>query len=179
MSLTRAPAVMLPRHRVSMRAALGDDDLLGRALPGPSWASWRVLLIAIMGEALLDGERPIFAELTGGREREPCELVEEFHAVVGRRSGKTRAAATLATYLAALVDHSDRLAPGERAFNGGRNVIRRADLVRILRLHPSNALFGSAARLAFRDRVPGASAPTLRGGAEGAPCFFGWFEAAT
>ena len=60
-------------------------------------------------------ERPIFAELTGGREREPCELVEEFHAIVGRRSGKTRAAATLATYLAALVDHSDRLAPGERA----------------------------------------------------------------
>jgi hypothetical protein len=100
---------------VSMRAALGDDELLGKALPGPSWASWRVLLVAIMGEPLLDEERAIFAELTGGREREPCELVEEFHAVVGRRSGKTRAAATLATYLATLVDHSDRLAPGERA----------------------------------------------------------------
>jgi hypothetical protein len=57
----------------------------------------------------------VFAELTGGREREPCELVEEVHAVVGRRSGKTRAAATLATYPAALVDHADRLAPGERA----------------------------------------------------------------
>ena len=94
------------RKLVSMRAALGDDDLLGKALPGPSWASWRILLIAVVGEPLLDGERPMFAELTGGREREPCELVEEFHAVVGRRSGKTRAAATLATYLAALVDHS-------------------------------------------------------------------------
>jgi hypothetical protein len=55
---------------VSMRAALGDDELLGKALPGPSWASWRVLLVAIMGEPLLDEERAIFAELTGGRERE-------------------------------------------------------------------------------------------------------------
>jgi hypothetical protein len=103
------------RKLVSMRAALSDDDLLGKALPGESWRSWRVLLIALMGEALTDGERAIFAELTGGREAEPCELVEEFHAVVGRRSGKTRAAATLATYLAALCDHADRLAPGERA----------------------------------------------------------------
>jgi hypothetical protein len=103
------------RKLVSMRAALGDDELLGKALSGDSWASWRVLLIALMGEALTPDERSIFAELTGGREREPCELVEEFHAVIGRRSGKTRAAATLATYLAALVDHSDRLAPGERA----------------------------------------------------------------
>jgi hypothetical protein len=45
------------RKLVSMRAALGDDQLLGRALPGPSWASWRVLLIACMGEPLLDDER--------------------------------------------------------------------------------------------------------------------------
>lgn len=100
---------------VSMRAALSDDELLGKALSGPSWASWRVLLIAVCGEPLLDEERPTFAELTGGCLNEPCELVEEFHATVERRSGKTRAAATLATYLAALVDHSDRLAPGERA----------------------------------------------------------------
>ena len=100
---------------VSMRAALGDDDLLGKALPGPSWSSWRTLLIAAMGEPLLDGERAVFAELTGGREREPGEPAEEMHAITGRRSGKTRAAATTATYLATLCDHSDQLAPGERA----------------------------------------------------------------
>ena len=100
---------------VSMRAALGDDDLLGKALPGPSWSSWRTLLIAAMGEPLLDGERAVFAELTGGREREPGEPAEEVHAITGRRSGKTRAAATTATYLATLCDHSDQLAPGERA----------------------------------------------------------------
>ena len=46
---------------VSMRAALGDDDLLGKALPGPSWSSWRTLLIAAMGEPLLDDERAALA----------------------------------------------------------------------------------------------------------------------
>ena len=100
---------------VSMRAALGDDDLLGKALKGESWSAWRTMLIAAMGEPLLDDERQVFAELTGGREREPGEPVEEFHAVVGRRSGKTKAAATAAVYLAALCDHSGQLAAGERA----------------------------------------------------------------
>jgi hypothetical protein len=103
------------RKLVSMRAALGDRELLGLALPGVSWRAWRIILIAVMGEALTDDEREVWRELTGGREHEPGELVEEFHAVVGRRSGKTRAAATLAVYLAALVDHGDNLAPGERA----------------------------------------------------------------
>ena len=42
------------------------------------------------------------------------ERVEEFWAVCGRRAGKTRAAATLAVYLAALVDHSANLVVGER-----------------------------------------------------------------
>ena len=77
---------------VSMRAALGDDDLLGKALPDPSWSAWRTMLIAAMGEALTDDERKDFAELTG-REREPRVRAEEVHAIVGRRSGKTKAAA--------------------------------------------------------------------------------------
>jgi hypothetical protein len=100
---------------VSMRAALSDDDLLGKALKGDSWSAWRTMLIAAMGEALTDDEREVWRELTGGREREPCEPVEEFHAVVGRRSGKTKAAATAAVYLSALCDHSGQLAAGERA----------------------------------------------------------------
>jgi len=66
-----------------------------------------------MGEALTDDERAIFTSLTG-REREPGEPCEEAFFVIGRRSGKTRAAAILASYLAALCDHSDHLAPGER-----------------------------------------------------------------
>jgi hypothetical protein len=58
---------------VSMRAALGDPDLFGKVLAGESWALWRVLLIAICGEALTDEERVAFEGLTG-RPRE-AELV--------------------------------------------------------------------------------------------------------
>jgi len=98
---------------VSMRAALTDDDLLGQALQGESWAAWRTLLIAMLGEELTDDERVIFKALTG-RDSEPLQLIEEFWGVIGRRGGKTRAMAVLAAYLAGLVDHSDVLALGER-----------------------------------------------------------------
>ena len=99
---------------VSMRAALSDPDLFGGILDGGSWASWRILLIAAMGEALTDEERITFTALTG-RQKEPLQRVEELWAIIGRRGGKTRAIAVLGAYLAALVDYDDVLAPGERA----------------------------------------------------------------
>jgi hypothetical protein len=46
--------------------------------------------------------------------REPLQRVNELVAVVGRRGGKSRAVATLAAYLASLVDHTDVLVKGER-----------------------------------------------------------------
>jgi hypothetical protein len=99
---------------VSIRDALDDPALLGTILAGDSWAAWRTVLIAAMGEKLTPAERKIFARLSGGRAAEPRELIEELWAIVGRRGGKTRAAATLASYLAALCDHSAIMAPGER-----------------------------------------------------------------
>ena len=99
---------------MSMRAALEHPDVFGSVLAGDTWAAWRVLLIAAMGEELTEAEREVFTELTG-RPAEPLERVEEFWAVIGRRGGKTRAVAVLAAYAAALVDWSDVLAPGERA----------------------------------------------------------------
>jgi hypothetical protein len=99
---------------VTMRHALEDPDLFGAILPGASWASWRILLIAAMGEELTAAERETFAGLTG-REREPLERVDELWCVIGRRGGKTRPIAVLAAYIAALVDFGDILAPGERA----------------------------------------------------------------
>jgi hypothetical protein len=77
------------KPRISIRKALSDDNLLGNALPGPTWRNWRILLIALMGEALLDDERPAFREMTG-RDREAGFRVEEFVAVIGRRGGKSR-----------------------------------------------------------------------------------------
>jgi hypothetical protein len=102
------------RPLVSMRAALSDPDLFGSILVGPSWAGWRILLIAIVGEELTTDERIVFEKHTG-RPQEPGEAVDEFWGVIGRRSGKTRAMAVLGAWLAALNDHSAVLAPGERA----------------------------------------------------------------
>ncbi len=98
------------RPLVSMRAALGDPDVFGRVFAGESWAAWRVLLIAAMGEALTVEERAVFESFTG-RPPEPAQRVDEAWGI----AGKTRAAAVLAAYIAALCDHFDVLAPGERA----------------------------------------------------------------
>jgi hypothetical protein len=98
---------------VTLREALADPALLGSAIPGPSWEAWRVFLIAAVGEPLEPAERLLYASYTG-REFEPGEPVEELWAAIGRRAGKTRAAATFAAYIACLCDHSGVLAPGER-----------------------------------------------------------------
>lgn len=92
------------KPRVTLRAALADPLLLGDTIAGDSWKPWRSLLIASMGEALLDDEREIFKQLTG-RAREPLVPVEEFVGVIGRRGGKSRAISVLAAYVAALCDH--------------------------------------------------------------------------
>lgn len=97
---------------VTLRKALSDKGLLGHVIAGDSWATWRVLLIAAMGEALTDDEREIFTKFTG-REHEPLQRVSELEVIAGRRGGKTRAMATLATYIAGLCDHRDVLIPGE------------------------------------------------------------------
>ena len=57
-----------------MREALADPELLGAAIPGESWLTWRTLLIASMGEPLLDEERELFTAVTG-RDVEPLERV--------------------------------------------------------------------------------------------------------
>jgi hypothetical protein len=96
-----------------MRQALVDQQLLGRVMAGDSWAIWQALLIAAMGEKLDKDERALFQSVTG-RPAGPRDRVEEFWVVAGRRSGKTRAAALAAVYMAALVDYKDCLSPGER-----------------------------------------------------------------
>jgi hypothetical protein len=93
-----------PLTRVSLRTALEDPQLLGRAIPGDSWKAWRALLLASRGEALTDDELVLFQKLTE-RQDPPVERVQEFYCVIGRRGGKSRAIATLLTYLATMVDY--------------------------------------------------------------------------
>ena len=91
--------------------ALTDPKLLGAALgPPESWRTWFAALKAAMGECLSPSERRAFNKIAGSR-TPPRDKVRELWAVVGRRSGKSRAAAAVAVYVACFLDH--KLAHGE------------------------------------------------------------------
>jgi hypothetical protein len=98
--------------QTTLRRALEDMNLLGTALGGESWAAWRALLLAVMGEPLSPKELEPFRRLTE-RDTSPTERVSEFWAVIGRRGGKSRAIAALAVYLAGLCAYP-MLRRGER-----------------------------------------------------------------
>ena len=89
--------------QVALRTALLDPNLLD--LGAPSWAAWRPLLLASMGEPLTDDELAYYIRFTG-RTEAPTRRVDEAWIVAGRRAGKTRAMAALAVYLASLCDHA-------------------------------------------------------------------------
>jgi hypothetical protein len=108
--LKLAPAI---ETTTTMREALSDPALLGNVLRSDSWLSWRSLLTAANGEELTDQERVVFQALTA-RDSEPLSRVEELWVIAGRRGGKSRAAAVMAIYQAALVDHSKAIVIGER-----------------------------------------------------------------
>ena len=59
-------AMHVPVPTLTMREAL-SDNLLGAVMRADSWRPWKVLLIALMGEALDDEEREIFTRFTGRR----------------------------------------------------------------------------------------------------------------
>jgi hypothetical protein len=104
---------MTTRHRITLREALDDPQLLGNELRGKSWKPWRALLLAANGEALTDDERAVFTQLTQ-RAHEPNQRVEELCVVKGRRAGGSSATGkVLIPYLAGLCEHP-MLDPGER-----------------------------------------------------------------
>jgi len=109
--MTERPRIRRLTPRLPLRQALSDPALLGNTLTGDSWAAWRTLLIASMGETLTDAERSLFREITR-RDREPGRRVDEFVGIVGRRGGKSRAISVVAAYVAGLCEHPG-LAPGE------------------------------------------------------------------
>jgi hypothetical protein len=101
---------MIPK--TSLRNALADPELLGHALAGETWAAWKALLLATVGEELTPDEIAIFTRHTG-RSAPPTAPVNEAAFIIGRRGGKDRAVATLVAYLSALCTYSG-IAPGEK-----------------------------------------------------------------
>ena len=109
----RAPKPPRPPRRadIDIVAALQDSLLLGAALGDPSsWSRWLAVLKATFHLRMSGAELAQFREVAGGREP-PKQRVKELWVKVGRRSGKTRVAAAISCYVAAIEHH--RLAAGE------------------------------------------------------------------
>jgi hypothetical protein len=94
--------------------AMTDQHLFGKTFSGESWAAWRALLGGFYGLPLTQGANTTFNTLTGGPNR-PEQAHRELWLAVGRRGGKSHAAALIAVFEAAFKDHRDKLAPGEVA----------------------------------------------------------------
>ena len=112
MSLADAP-MAAPRSKRSIAAAMADAKLLGASFPELGlWAAWTAVLKAAFAELLDWKEQHAFSAVSGSR-KPPNKRVRELWCLIGRRGGKSRMAAALAVHAALLIDHKDRLSPGE------------------------------------------------------------------
>jgi hypothetical protein len=89
---------------------MSDPAIFGKQFGGDSFAAWRALLGGFYGSEGVDAE--IFKTLT---QRAPEGPYRELWMAIGRRGGKSQAAALIAVCEAALNDHSYKLAAGEVA----------------------------------------------------------------
>jgi hypothetical protein len=101
---------------ITIDAAMADSALIGAALGDlSSWSTWVAVLKAAFGQTLNRHERRVFAVVAGSR-KPPGRAVRELWAIAGRRSGKSRIAAAIATFIATCIDHSGKLSPGEPGY---------------------------------------------------------------
>ncbi|WP_333830595.1 hypothetical protein [Pararhodobacter sp.] len=99
---------------IDIRQAMTDPALFGGIFGGESFTSWRALLSGFYGLKLDATELDAFKSLTA-RQSAPQAAFAELWLAIGRRGGKSHAAAFLAVYLACFFDYSAKLAPGEVA----------------------------------------------------------------
>lgn len=99
---------------VSILDAMTDAQLFGDEFGADSFAAWRSLLSGFYGLPLHGDGLAVWKEVTGRAER-PTEPHDELWLAVGRRGGKSRAAALVAVFEAAFRDHRAKLSPGEWA----------------------------------------------------------------
>jgi hypothetical protein len=103
---------------VNIIQAMSDPSLFGKVLRRSfwhkdSWRSWRCFLSSLFGLGLIEpGDLEVYQKHTG-RIDVQAEPYREAYCVVGRRGGKSLIGAAVACYLAAFVDYSRVLAPGE------------------------------------------------------------------
>ena len=114
---TRRPvrgASATPRPAVGILQAMDDPNLFGPFFPGDTWATWRVFLKAWTAAPMTEAELATYRHHTG-RNEPPAAPFTEGTAIIGRRGGKSRVFALLATCAATMRDYAPFLAPGEVA----------------------------------------------------------------
>lgn len=99
---------------MNIRDLMTAPELLGEHFSGDTFSKWRTLLSGFHGLPLNDDELNDWQTLTQ-REEAPQAALSELWMVVGRRGGKTQAAAILAVEAAFFHDYTDRLSAGEVA----------------------------------------------------------------
>ncbi|SDU29261.1 hypothetical protein [Halopseudomonas salegens] len=98
---------------ITIRDLMTDSALFGDQFAGDSFTAWRALLGGFYGLELDAIEAEAFHTLTD--RQPPTVALNELWLVIGRRGGKSAAAALLAVFEAVFNDHRDKLAPGEVA----------------------------------------------------------------
>ena len=87
---------------------------LGPFFAGDTWSAWRAFLAALFALPMSDDAVALYRQHTG-RSEPPAVPFTEAALVCGRRGGKNRVLALIATYLATFRDYVPHLAPGEVA----------------------------------------------------------------
>jgi hypothetical protein len=99
---------------MTLAEALRDPNLFARHFKNKSWRPWRSFLAALFAEPPRGDDLEVYRICTG-RTSWPASPFAEAVTIVGRRGGKSRILALIATYLATLVDYGPYLAAGEVA----------------------------------------------------------------
>jgi hypothetical protein len=94
-----------------LSACMLDARLFGRTFAGPSFAAWRTVAKMLDGLPLDAGELALYRQLTQ-RDAPPAAPFSECYIIKPRRAGGTLFAAALGLH-AALLDHREKLGPGE------------------------------------------------------------------
>ena len=87
---------------------------LGPFFKGETWTAWRAFLAALFALPMGEDALALYRHHTG-RTEPPAAPFTEAALVCGRRGGKSRVLALIATYLATFRDYAPHLAPGEVA----------------------------------------------------------------
>jgi hypothetical protein len=106
------------KNQPTILEAIKNEKLLGRSFKrklfrGDSWHNWRSFLCALFALPFEDGQALSVYRQCTGRTEPPRTPFREGFIVAGRRSGKSFIIAAIAVFVAAFVDFTAFLSPGE------------------------------------------------------------------